>query len=207
MSDELVKRALARYIESFPAEEGRTYPQIVVVTDIAKVIREDIDRPKEEKDALMAASLLIASRDVEVLKQLPPELDSYGEHVKTIVQDFVNNPEKQFTSSPDLKQIGLANAAVLMPVMAETMKDLYKTLENLRGKPEIDTAISDMKNVLDQSRKELDSLLTGDQPRLESRAQTAYESLLQVAQEAVRIYETPPAQPPALPKRKSRFGL
>lgn len=203
MSDELVKKALARYIDSFPPEEGRTIEQIVVVTEIAKVLRDEIDRPKEEKDALMAASLLLASREVGTLKQPPPALETYGDHVKKIVEDFLANPDKEYTASADLKQIGLANSVVVMPVMAETMKQLYKSLEGLHGKPEVETAIADMKNVLERSRTELETLMTGDQPRLEARARQAYEALAETAREAVRIYEqAPPAKPASLPKKK-----
>lgn len=210
MSDELVKKALNHYVTSYPGAEGRTYEQIVIVTDIAKVIRDEIERPKDEKDALMAAMLLIASRDVEVAKKAPADLESYGKHVQAIVQDYVANPEKEYTSSADLKQIGLANAIVLMPIMAETMKDLNNGLDHLRGSPEVAKAIDEMKGALEQSRTELESLMTGDQPRLEARARAAYANLLETSKEAVKIYETPPKEPqqPVVAKpKKRRFGF
>ena len=210
MSDELVKKALNHYTSSYPGAEGRTYEQIVIVTDIAKVIRDEIERPKDEKDALMAAMLLIASRDVEVAKKAPADLASYGKQVQEIVETFVANPEKEYTTSADLKQIGLANSIVLMPIMAETMRDLNKGLDHLRGSPEVAKAIEEMKTVLDQSRTELESLMTGEQPRLEARARKAYDNLLETAKEAVKIYETPAQQPPqpqvAKPKKR-RFGF
>ena len=207
MSNELVKKALARYVESYPPEEGRTYEQILLVTGVAKVIREEIDRPKEQTDALMAASLLIASREVDVHRALPPELETYGEHVQALVEDFVANPKKDYTASADLKQIGLANAIIVMPIMAETMKELNSAgLSALRGQPEVNAAIAEMKNALAASKEDLEDLMTGDQPRLELRAKKAYESLAETAREAIRIYETPSAKPPSLPKRKKNLG-
>ncbi len=160
-----------------------------------EAIREHvINRPPEEKDALMAAIALISSADVLANNRMPKNIEDYGDQVKEIIEDYLDNPDTPFTVSRDLKQIGLA-ASIANRKDSLGMSNSLNDSANNSGSEEInpDTIQIQIRLLNFRKRRQeanLKKLCTDEQPHLEAEAKKVLKENFTVMTNAINGIKT-----------------
>lgn len=136
-----------------------------------KAIAELVDRPDDEKDALMAASSLIFSKDMTVYKEAPENISNYSAQVQQIVTDAAARAGQPdiYTQSRDLMQIGLSHAVGGRDIALSAYNGLKDQIDEIaESDPRLlGTMLRNFqKAVADQAP--LEQFFTGEQPRLEA---------------------------------------
>ena len=176
----LTYKALEQLAQSY--EEYGDLPDEVkaIVSGAAKNIKELIDRPDDEKDALIAAAALMFTKDVVVYKEVPDNLDEYGDTIKTILTDAVAAlDDKPYSKSRDLMQIGLALAVSLKdPVMA-MLKEAKESLDDIAEKDPrlLKQFVHKFEQAIAKQSADTKTYFTGEQPRLEAKVMEIVDAM------------------------------
>ncbi len=175
----LAEKAVAQMTRSYNSFGGAVPKQAkVAVGGAITAIDAYIDRPAEEKDALMAATALYFSTDMTVYKTLPDNVDEYGEQVKVILQNALANPLKPFGASRDLMQIGLALSLPMKDVALEMLQQTKDTLAEAADDPELlRKLINKMQQAIVKGQADGALHFTGEQPKLEFKAKEVMQAI------------------------------
>lgn len=170
----------------------------ILVSGAIKAIGEFVDRPEEEKDALMAATALYFSTDMTIYKTPPLNVEEYGPQVQQILEDMLANPSKPFGASRDLMQIGLALSLPAKDIALDTLKQTREKLEEIAEDPKLlKLAIKKMQEAIVKGQKDGALHFTGEQPRLEAKAKEVMEAIKTATEDLVNYMVGLLSPPPA----------
>lgn len=193
------------YIDSSYEEFGGVPASLQSVLDGATTaINSLIERPEDEKDALLAATALLLSKDMTIYKEAPENIGEYSAQVQQIISDAaerIGNPQL-YTASPDLMQIGLALALGAKDQVLSMFNGLKDGIDDIA---EEDPRL--LKSLLRQieasvaAQPDISLYFTGEQPKLEAAAKEFVDSVKDVTDDLIAHIRTKTA--PAAPKAPS----